>query len=49
MQNVNLWLAVDRLRAVAGDDPETARELSELIELIRALDGTHAGSVPAAG
>lgn len=41
MQNVNLWLAVDRLRAVAGQDPESARELSDLIELIRQLDGTH--------
>lgn len=41
MQNLNLWLAVDRLRAVAGEDPESARELSELIDLIRALDGTH--------
>jgi hypothetical protein len=41
MQNMNLWLAVDRLRAVAGEDPESARELADLIELIQQLDGTH--------
>jgi hypothetical protein len=41
MQNVNLWLAVDRLRAVADADPESARELADLIELIQELDGTH--------
>jgi hypothetical protein len=41
MQNMNLWLAVDRLRAVAGEDPESARELAHLIDLIRQLDGAH--------
>ena len=47
MQNVNLRLAIDRLRSVAGEDPESARELSELIELLRTLDGAHGG--PAGG
>lgn len=41
MQNMNLWLAVDRLRAVADADPESARELADLIALIQELDGTH--------
>ena len=36
MQNMNLWLAVDRLRAVADADPESARELADLIALIEA-------------
>ena len=49
MQNMNLWLAVDRLRAVAGEDPESARELADLIELIRELDGTHDSSAATAG
>ena len=47
MQNVNLWIAIDRLRSVAGEDPESARELAELIELLRTLDGAHVS--PAGG
>ena len=47
MQNTNLWLAVDRLRAVAAQDPDSARELAELIELIHQLDGAHAEPVSA--
>jgi hypothetical protein len=47
MQNTNLWLAVDRLRAVAAQDPESARDLAELIELIHQLDGAHAEPVSA--
>jgi hypothetical protein len=47
MQNTNLWLAVDRLRAVAAQDPDSARELAELIELIHELDGAHAEPVSA--
>ncbi|WP_156092792.1 hypothetical protein [Rhodovibrio salinarum] len=41
MQNINLWLAVDRLRTAAEEDPESARELRELIALIETLDGAH--------
>ena len=49
MQNMNLRLAVDRLRAVAGEDPESARELADLIELIQQLDGKHESADATAG
>jgi len=49
MQNMNLWLAVDRLRAVADADPESARELADLIALIQELDGTHDSAAAPAG
>jgi hypothetical protein len=47
MQNVNLRLALDRLRAVADGDPESARELAALIELIQQLDGAQGEPVSA--